>query len=102
RTDASDEGRLDHVAAQTRVFADHDLGRPFAGFGSHQCDRLTESHHEFGRHRVNVGLAANAVGSEQTALFGGVGGQIGHAWVQSRKLTNCKSSSKSCAFKSAI
>ncbi len=61
--------RLDHVARQSRVLADH---HPMAmgAAGEHQPGGLAEPQRGLGGHRVGVGRAADAVGAEQAPGVG--------------------------------
>ncbi len=60
------ERRLEHVAGNARVLADHDRGMAM-GAGQHAPDRATEFQHELGRDRPFADPAANAVGSKVLA-----------------------------------
>ena len=67
--EARDQGRLDHVARQAGVLADHHL-MPMVAADKDQPGRLAHLQRRLRRHRVHVGLAANAVRAEQAPAGG--------------------------------
>src|SRR5690606_1917168 len=102
RAHAGGERRLEHVAAQAGVFADDDArGSGFAA-ARDQRDRAAEPHGQLGRHGGHPRAPSDAVGAKQLPLC-----RLSHSlgtprWIvsrpgQSRKLTNCRSSSSSSA-----
>ena len=65
------ERRLDHVAGQTRVLADHHQMATVVVGAEQLARRQTHAQRDLGRHRMGVGPAANAVGAEVFSLAQG-------------------------------
>ena len=73
RGEARHQGRLDHIARQTRILADHHQMPPIRIAPEQLARRQPDPQRHFGRHRMGIGAAANAVGSEIAALGLGLG-----------------------------
>ena len=67
--EAGGQRRLDHVAGQPRVLADHHAVAVVAA-GEQQAGGLAQAQRDLRGHRVGVGLAADAVGAEQAPRLG--------------------------------
>src|SRR5690606_4584281 len=67
RDQAGLQGRLEHVAGDARVLADHHRGAGLPAGRQHPPQRIAEAEHEIGRNRSLTDPAADAVGAEVAA-----------------------------------
>ncbi len=78
--EAGHQGRLDHVAGEPRVLADHHQVAPVRRRTEQLAGRQADAQGDLGRHRVLVGRAADAVGAEIGALAHGDAFQASPSW----------------------
>ncbi len=65
------QGRLDHVAGQAGVLADHHQMAAVVVGSEHLARRQTHAQRDLGRHRMGVGATTDAVGAEVFSLAQG-------------------------------
>ena len=65
---SGDQCRLNHVARQARILADHHQMATIVARAEHLPGGEANAQSDFGRHRMSIGLTADAVGAEVGAL----------------------------------